>query len=197
MPARIAGTVAGWALCHGQLPLAACVLAGFHLCLRTGEVLGINRALVQFDRDGKGVISLPWTKTAAQKGARENITIDDQYVGVGMHRQLSIDPGGKLWPGSLPAFHSAFKEALSAVGCSHLKLSPYSLRRGGATHEFMQSADLARVMLRGRWSSARTAKIYIEDGAAVLAEMNYPRSTAKALDYWCQHFVQKSESIFG
>ena len=30
MPSRVACAVAGWALCHGQLPLAACVLAGFH-----------------------------------------------------------------------------------------------------------------------------------------------------------------------
>ena len=160
-------------------------------------MLGINRALVQFDRDGKGVLSLPWTKTSAQKGARENIMIDDQYVGVWMHRQLSADPGGKLWPGTLPAFHAAFREALSAVGCSHLKLSAYSLRRGGATHEFMSSADLARVMLRGRWSSARTAKIYIEDGAAVLAEMNYPRATANALEHWCQQFLHQSKRVFG
>ena len=58
MPSRVAAALAGWALTHGQLSLAACVLAGFHLCLRTGEVLGTTRALVQVDSDGRGVVSL-------------------------------------------------------------------------------------------------------------------------------------------
>ena len=197
MPSRVAVALAGWALAHAKPALATCILAGFHLCLRTGEILGLNRALVQIGADGRGVISLPWTKTSAQKGARENVTVDDPYVGFLLHRQLLLDSAGKLWPGTLQSFHSAFKEALIGIGCSHLRLSPYSLRRGGATHEFLSSSDLARVMLRGRWSSARTARIYIEDGAAILAEMNFSRRTSSVLDSWVQAFVARSRADFG
>ncbi|CAK0834030.1 unnamed protein product [Prorocentrum cordatum] len=39
--------MAGWALEHNEFALAACIPGGFHLCLRTGEIHGLNRALVQ------------------------------------------------------------------------------------------------------------------------------------------------------
>eukprot|EP00959_Pyramimonas_sp_CCMP1952_P436165 9133769-Pyramimonas_sp.AAC.1 len=71
MPARVAAAMAGWALEQNEFALAACILGGFHLCLRKGEILGLNRALVQIGPQGRRVVSLPWTKTAAQKGARE------------------------------------------------------------------------------------------------------------------------------
>ncbi|CAK0845909.1 unnamed protein product, partial [Prorocentrum cordatum] len=45
--ALVAAAMAGWALEHNEFALAACILGGFHLCLRTGEILGLNRALVQ------------------------------------------------------------------------------------------------------------------------------------------------------
>ena len=197
MPARVAAAMAGWALERNDLALAACILAGFHLCLRTGEILGLNLALVQVGPQGRGVVSLPWTKTAAQKGARETVTVDDPYIGAWLHRALLLDPAGKLWSGTLPSFHAAFKRAAAGVGLRHARLTPYSLRRGGATHEYLASKNLERVMLRGRWSSIRTAKIYIEDGAAILAEMKFSRVTQKSLDHYVSSFVARSRVEFG
>ena len=101
--------------------------------------------------------------------------MDDPYIGAWLQRALLLDPAGKLWSGTLPSFHAAFKRAAAGVGLRHARLTPYSLRRGGATHEYLASKNLERVMLRGRWSSIRTAKIYIEDGAAILAEMKFSR----------------------
>eukprot|EP00959_Pyramimonas_sp_CCMP1952_P372429 7799297-Pyramimonas_sp.AAC.1 len=73
--------MAGWALEHNEFALAACILGGSHLCLRTGEILGLKRALVQIGPQGRGVVSLPWAETAAQKGARDTVTIDDPCIG--------------------------------------------------------------------------------------------------------------------
>ena len=182
MPALVCGALAGWALAAGEIAFAATVMTAFHLCLRTGEALGLTGAFVQLGADGRGVVSLPWTKTSRQKGARENVTLDDPFVGALLHWQLQSDAAARLWPSSLGAFHRMFRAGLRAIGCSHLRLTPYSLRRGGATHEFSWSGDLAKVMVRGRWTSQRTARIYIQDGAAVLAEMRLSKALRASLE---------------
>ncbi|CAK0838916.1 unnamed protein product [Prorocentrum cordatum] len=153
-----------------QVAFAAVLLVAFHLCLRTGEALGLSGGVIFLKPCGRGVVSLPWTKTSCQKGAREQVTLDDPLVGAVVHMQLQRD--SRLWPGTTRAFHDLFRTGLQQIGCRHLALSPCSLRRGGATHEFLLSGDLSKVMLRGRWSSARTAKICIQDGAAIIAEIS-------------------------
>ncbi|CAK0905717.1 unnamed protein product [Prorocentrum cordatum] len=179
MPAQVCTALAGWALSRGEVAFAAALLVAFHLCLRTGEALGLSGGVIFLKPCGRGAVSLPWTKTSCQKGAREQVTLDDPLVGAVAHAQLQRD--SRLWPGTTRAFHDLFRTGLQQIGCKHLALSPYSLRRGGATHEFLLSGDLSKVMLRGRWSSARTAKIYIQDGAAIIAEMKLQDRTRSTL----------------
>ncbi|CAK0795565.1 unnamed protein product [Prorocentrum cordatum] len=169
MPAQVCAALAGWALSRGEVAFAAALLVAFHLCLRTGEALGLSGGVIFLKPCGRGVVSLPWTNTSCQKGSREHVTLDDPLVGAIVHMQLQRD--SRLWPGTTRAFHDLFRSGLQQIGRRHLALSPCSLRRGGATHEFLLSGDLSKVMLRGRWSSAGTAKIYIQDGAAIIAEM--------------------------
>ena len=187
----VAAALAGWGLVNNEPSFAAAVLSGFHLCLRTMEALGLCSPLLTIGADGRGVVSLPWTKTSARRGARENVTIDDQYVGSLLHWAVSLDPAGRVWPHSAKQFHSLFRRGLEELGCSHMRLSPYSLRRGGATHEYLTSGDLSLVMIRGRWSSARTARIYIEDGAAVIAEMRVPDSLRRRLELFSNQLVSR------
>ncbi|CAK0886883.1 unnamed protein product, partial [Prorocentrum cordatum] len=179
MPAQVCTARAGWALSRGEVAFAAVLLVAFHLCLRTGEALGLSGGVISLKPCGRGAVSLPWAKTSCQKGAREQVALDDPLVGAVVHMQLQRD--SRLWPGTTRAFHDLFRTGLQQIGCRHLALSPYSLRRGGATHEFLLSGDLSKVMLRGRWSSARTAKIYIQDGAAIIAEMKLQDRTRSTL----------------
>jgi hypothetical protein len=58
---------------------------------------------------------------------------------------------------------------------------PYSLRRGGATHDFLVHRDIARCLFRGRWADVRTGRIYIMDGAARMAELQTSPSAAKLI----------------
>ena len=187
----VAAALAGWGLVHGEPSFAAVILSGFHLCLRTMEALGLCAPLLTIGADGRGVVSLPWTKTSARRGARENVTIDDQYVGTLLHWAVSLDPAGRVWPRPAKAFHALFRRGLEELGCSHMRLSPYSLRRGGATHEYLSSGDLSLVMIRGRWTSARTARIYIEDGAAVIAEMKVSDSLRRRLESYSSQLVSR------
>ncbi|CAK0798868.1 unnamed protein product, partial [Prorocentrum cordatum] len=89
MPPLVCSALAGWALGRGEIAFAATILAGFHLCLRTGEALGLSSGVIQLKPCGRGVVSLPWTKTACQKGARETVTLDDPLVGL---RPLTREP---------------------------------------------------------------------------------------------------------
>ncbi|CAK0853913.1 unnamed protein product [Prorocentrum cordatum] len=80
MPPLVCSALAGWALGRGEIAFAATILAGFHLCLRTGEALGLSSGVIQLKPCGRGVVPLPWTKTACQKGARETVALDDPLV---------------------------------------------------------------------------------------------------------------------
>ncbi|CAK0820073.1 unnamed protein product, partial [Prorocentrum cordatum] len=146
MPAQVCTALAGWALSRGEVAFAAVLLVAFHLCLRTGEALGLSGGVIFLKPCGRGAVSLPWTKTSCQKGAREQVALDDPLVGAVVHVQLQCD--SRLWPGTTRAFHDLFRIGLQQIGCRHLALSPCSLRRGGATHVFLLSGDLSKAVER-------------------------------------------------
>ena len=45
-------------------------------------------------------------------------------------------------------------------------MTPHSLRRGGATWHFKRCQNIDVVQSLGRWSQARTAKLYIDETSA-------------------------------
>ena len=65
---------------------------------------------------------------------------------------------------------------MEAIGLASFSFRPYSLRRGGATHWFAKHGSLDRVIVLGRWQAQRTARIYINEGLAVMAEMAIPKA---------------------
>eukprot|EP00969_Alexandrium_andersonii_P184370 8145597-Alexandrium_andersonii.AAC.1 len=75
----MASAVAGLFVSAGEPEAAGVLLTAFHLCLRTAEMLSLHGANILMRRDYSGVVSLPWTKTSQQRGAREEVSIDDAY----------------------------------------------------------------------------------------------------------------------
>ena len=63
---------------------------------------------------------------------------------------------------------------LAGLGIADVGYKPYSLRRGGASFDYRQHGVVSRTTLRGRWNSAKTARIYITDAMAVLAAVKLP-----------------------
>eukprot|EP00974_Lingulodinium_polyedra_P074900 7257238-Lingulodinium_polyedra.AAC.1 len=94
--------LAGLFVSVGEATAAGCLLAGFHLCLRTGELLGLHGNNVLLRRDFTGVVSLPWTKTSQQRGAKEEVSIDDAFVGFVLYAALRRS-GGQLLTSTGPA----------------------------------------------------------------------------------------------
>ena len=65
-------------------------------------------------------------------------------------------------------------EALQSLSLEQWEFRPYSLRRGGATFWFNRHGSLDRILLQGRWMAAKTARTYLNEGLAVLTEINIP-----------------------
>ena len=110
------------------------------------------------------------------------VTIDDPSVGQALSYLKLLRGSGPLLVGSPAQFRSLFHRACAELGLNGLQLKPYSLRRGGATHDMLAHGELQRTIHRGRWSDARTARIYINDGLALLAQQSVTPSSARALD---------------
>ena len=169
LSADMALALAGWGVYQGRNDFSAAVLAGFHLSLRVAEILDLSAQCITLGQDHHGGVSLPWTKTSQQRGAREAISIDDSFVGWLLSIAIRESSSGKILQMSGPAFRVFFSKGIAALGLTAHGYRPYSLRRGGATHDFPAHRDLQ--LLRGRWGQLRTAKIYITNGAAIIQEL--------------------------
>ena len=66
----------------------------------------------------------------------------------------------------------------------HLKLLPYSSRRGGATWDFRMHGQIERSLSRGRAASTRTARIYITTAQEELAALRLTDSLVLKLRDW-------------
>ena len=145
---------------------------GFYGLLRTGELLGIQAWQVNItDSNSPAVISLGLTKSGKRQGAAESITISERSVlrwlllwkkSASPHDFLTAKPH---------AWRSMFSECLDQLKLSPWHFRPYSLRRGGATFLFTKCGSLDRVLLAGRWTAVKTAKIYLNSGLAMLADI--------------------------
>ena len=77
------------------------------------------------------------------------------------------------------------------MGVEECGFQPYSLRRGGATAYFRATRNMEAALDRGRWSSARVARIYLNDGLAREVELRFSqelrdrlRTFSAALGLW-------------
>ena len=64
-----------------------------------------------------------------------------------------------------------FKRLCTDTRLPALSWPPHSLRRGGATAHFLEHGSLDKTAIRGRWSSAKTARIYINEAVSMLAQI--------------------------
>ena len=84
-----------------------------------------------------------------------------------------------LVPGGLAALQRRFNVALLALGLQGCHYTLGSLRAGGATHHFLLYGNLASLMFRGRWDSARTLNHYVHMGLAAMTAATTPLHTTQ------------------
>ena len=109
----------------------------------------------------------------------EGVTLDDPHIGLFLQYILSQRASGEpLMRLSPHAFRSLFCAFLQCLGLEAKTFMPYSLRRGGACHDYTMHGDVQRTLLRGRWSALATARIYITEGYRQATELALPPQTA-------------------
>jgi hypothetical protein len=144
------------------------LLVGWHAYLRTGEMLNITKSKISLG-ETKRVISLGITKARRH----EMVTIDDPVL-VRLLKIVLAEVGDqeRLCELSESQFRSFYNELMRWFGLVEFGFKPYSIRRGGATADFAEHGSMDRCCVRGRWSSASSARYYITQGMAQLGELS-------------------------
>lgn len=184
----LARAFAGACVLAGRIAEAAAILMAFDGLLRPGEMYLVRaRDLTFYPR--KAVLTLRDTKTGKRKGVGEMVVINSRLANYWLrtacrHRK----PQDPLLLDGPPAFRLLFRNLVHYFDLQGL-YAVYSLRRRGATWDFLMHQSMERTLLRGRWSSTSTARIYLQDTIATVANLsltplqrNLARMTGAALN---------------
>ena len=82
-------------------------------------------------------------------------------------RCVVCESSGLLLPDGAAHFRKVF-HALCRAFDLDFHVTPYSLRRGGATYAFLLHGSMEKCLLRGRWASSSSARIYLADAIATV-----------------------------
>ena len=150
-------------------------LAGFHLLLRTGEILTLRAGDLMLRSDGTvSVVRLRDTKGQKLKGDHEAVEVHDPAVS----RLLAVlaeglSPADLLLPSRSEYWRHRWNLAVRRVSLEDAHIKSYSLRRGGATAHFRELGHDDRTVERGRWGNVATARRYVDEGVASLADCDW------------------------
>ena len=151
---------------RGWRDVAVLLLVAFEAMLRTGEAFQVAARDVLFTPRG-AILRLPRTKMGTRQ-AREDMVQVHSSVTVSLLRQVVDErPDGGLIAQRRPdQMRVALRSLLTAFGLDGVGYTWYSLRRGGATTDFLEHGSMEATIVRGRWAAGRTARIYIEQAIA-------------------------------
>ena len=195
LPLEALEMMIGQSLFQNDDLFALSLLLAFHGLLRTGEVLGVHKAhCQQAGPRSVAVISLGMTKGGKRQGAAESITIREEDLLRRLWQWKSTPHARSMLCEAPHTWRKKFSACLDACGLGDYQFRPYSLRRGGATCYFSRYGSLDRLLLLGRWQAAKTARVYINEGLATLAELRL-QGNSQAQAYRRQYIRSKSVEL--
>lgn len=169
------------------------ILVGFSLFLRTGELLKLQRKdimlamapskSVVFLRDSKGI-----NKNDQQI---EKLVVYEATADLAL-RKLCEGLSGPdyLWPHSPQRFRDLWHSVVKYFELEKFHVIPYSMRRSGATAAHQNGVSLDHLLVRGRWKSISTARIYLDEALLELGNATFSRKTTRLLYQHHQSFQQ-------
>ena len=171
LPELVVHAMAGWGFFHGHHSFAVSLLVGFYTMLRSGELLGLkSSSLLCAPKDRQVLISLGLTKSGKRQGAAESVILGvEEGVRLVQHWKQIAKVATPL-ASSPVRWRTLFTQSLASLGLESFQFRPYSLRRGGATWWFQKHQNLDRILVQGRWLAHKTARIYINEGLAMLTK---------------------------
>ena len=189
IPLFVVSALCGAVLEAGLEGLCAGFLLCFHCFLRTAELFDLRCCDIVLGSSG-GAVHLPSTK----KGIRDAVEISDSLTTLWVRRRLDNCQPGDLFIGcSAPQARHWLKFLLREFGLLDFNYRFYSFRRGGATHFFRRSGSMEATLIKGRWESSRTARIYLAEGALALAQASFSREQKSQLLAFASLFQEATD----
>lgn len=162
---------------QGYFAACVAVVSGFDCLLRIGELTQLRREDVVDSDDarlGSGVDGMWIRIRKAKTGRNQLVSVHRPHVKALVGQLVSVSkPNSLLFSLSTQRFRALFKSTCAALGLRN-RYVPHSQRHGGATWYHMHGWSLEDVLLRGRWASVKSARIYINAGRALLMGMDVP-----------------------
>ena len=170
LPESAVLAMAGWAFFKGHYSFGISLIIGFYTMLRSGELLALKASHVLCSsKERQALISLGFTKGGKRQGAAESVILGmDSAVSLTRRWRSLCSPSTPLVTSPVQ-WRALFSECLTSLGLESFGFRPYSLRRGGATWWFSKHQSLDRILIQGRWAALKTARIYLNEGLAMLA----------------------------
>eukprot|EP00435_Cladocopium_sp_Y103_P061539 s868_g23.t1 len=163
---------AAWSL--GFISEAAALLLGFDAMLRSGELYSVQVRDFKFYND-KAVVSLGYTKTGKRNNTTEMVVVERKLAIAALRRACADRPrNALLLARGARVFRTLFNALLDLFNLEGL-ITVSSLRRGGASWDFLQRQSMERTLLRGRWQSTSSARIYLQDATAMVTHLKLSR----------------------
>eukprot|EP00438_Fugacium_kawagutii_P004504 Skav200103 [mRNA] locus=scaffold694:661032:664628:- [translate_table: standard] len=185
-PLMIAG-MAGLCARLGWCGPAAALLVGFDCLLRAGEIYELKVGNITW-ASGRAILTLHSTKTGQRKGAEEMVFCESHLATKWLKKACAGRRSSDyIIERTRLQFRTLFFNLLTHFGISG-NLSLYSLRRGGATWHFLGERSMESTLIRGRWQSTSTARIYLADAAATLVHLQLTQRQTAALTT-CSSFL--------
>ena len=115
----------------------------------------------------------------------ETAVVDDSMVLLLLAALCQVkQPMASLYSGSSCRFRKVWAWGINGIlFCSKAYL-PYAIRRGGATDDWARYQDTGRLLMRGRWGSFTTAKIYAVEGLRVRDQSSVIGDQRERPNYW-------------
>ena len=168
----------------GQWRTAAAYLVAFAVFLRTSEILGLRKQDVVLDRGSANtaVLHLGYTKSGKRRGEPESVVLRNSEAVLALGFALEgLDPGDCLVNATPAVFRKQFAEDVRRLGLSSEKYKPYSLRRGGATHQFRSGGTMAEIAEVGRWTHLGTCRVYVNDAVGEVTQVTLPKAVGRTI----------------
>eukprot|EP00438_Fugacium_kawagutii_P027735 Skav224788 [mRNA] locus=scaffold764:22465:23439:+ [translate_table: standard] len=157
----------------GEKRLAAGILVAFDFFLRTGELFTIRRNQVEFSGH-TATLQLQNTKSSGHQIHSERLLAWGRLsVQALQFLCRGLQPGDFLLSSSAARFRTLWHRAVQFFLLGDYFIQPYSLRRGGATSAFRRGVTFDQLLVRGRWSHTRTARIYLDEALQQSAVLSF------------------------
>ena len=170
--------------------LAAGILVAYDFFLRTGELFLLRRQDVEFFGRAAS-LQLHDTKTSGRQLHSERLLAWDRLAINALHLLCkNLAPGDLLIPQSAVRFRSLWHRAVHFFELQDWHIQPYSLRRGGATSAFRRGTSFDQLLLRGRWTHQRTARLYLDEALQQSASLRFSPHSQNKLRWARLHLRQ-------